>query len=166
MNVDIIQQVMSSINTQVLYVFTCRLSGFQRTFLSRAGVELKVFWGLFFSVRMTPHGSSLKALTRFFSCQPTCGEQTHETKVMLVTFSLYWVAFLIIGMVRVFRMFIKYYFKMAEYMQLFMNIQYVDYALAKYVSHENSQFLSGRWEFSKFDGFCWAPVSLSYQEKQ
>ncbi|TNN33936.1 hypothetical protein EYF80_055905 [Liparis tanakae] len=46
-------------------------SGFQRTFLSSAGVELRVFWGLFFSVRMTPHGSSLRALTRFFSCQPT-----------------------------------------------------------------------------------------------
>lgn len=76
-------------HTQVLYIFTCRLSGFQRTFLSRAGVELKVFCGLFFSVRMTPHGSSLKALTRFFSCQPTCGEQTHETKVMLLSFSLH-----------------------------------------------------------------------------
>lgn len=60
----------------VLPVFTCRPSGFQRTFLSRAGVELRVFWGLFFSVRMTPHGSSLRALTRFFSCQPTWGAHT------------------------------------------------------------------------------------------
>lgn len=59
-----------------LPVFTCRPSGFQRTFLSRAGVELRVFWGLFFSVRMTPHGSSLRALTRFFSCQPTWGAHT------------------------------------------------------------------------------------------
>lgn len=55
----------------VVLVFTCKPSGFQRTFLSRAGVELRVFWGLFFSVRMTPHGSSLRAFTRFFSCQPT-----------------------------------------------------------------------------------------------
>ena len=50
---------------------TCRPRGFQRTFLSRAGVELSVFCGLFFSVRMTPHGSSLRAFTRFFSCHPT-----------------------------------------------------------------------------------------------
>lgn len=60
----------------VLPLCTCRPSGFQRTFLSRAGVELSVFWGLFFSVRITPHGSSLRALTRFLSCQPTCGTQT------------------------------------------------------------------------------------------
>lgn len=64
--------------TWVFQVFTCRPSGFQRTFLSRAGVELNVFWGLFFSVRMTPHGSSLKALTRFLSCQPTYGTQSHQ----------------------------------------------------------------------------------------
>lgn len=64
-------------SVRVLLTFTCRPRGFQRTFLSRAGVELRVFWGLFFSVRMTPHGSSLKALTRFFSCQPTWRAHTH-----------------------------------------------------------------------------------------
>lgn len=68
---------------RVFQVFTWRPSGFQRTFLSRAGVELNVFWGLFFKVRMTPHGSSLKALTRFLSCQPTCGTQEHQANKMV-----------------------------------------------------------------------------------
>lgn len=50
---------------------TCRASGFQRAFFSSAGVEPRVFCGLFFSVRMTPPGSSRRQLTKFFNCQPT-----------------------------------------------------------------------------------------------
>lgn len=56
---------------------TCRASGFQRAFFSSAGVEPRVFCGLFFSVRMTPLGSSRRQLTKFFSCQPTW--KTNET---------------------------------------------------------------------------------------
>lgn len=69
--------MMSKVN--LCLVCTCKPSGFQRTFLSRAGVELSVFWGLFFSVRMTPQGSSRRALTRFFSCHPTWGTHTADS---------------------------------------------------------------------------------------
>lgn len=50
---------------------TCRANGFHLMFFSRAGVDVSVLWGRFFSVRVTPAGSPRNKFTRFFSCQPT-----------------------------------------------------------------------------------------------
>lgn len=50
---------------------TCRANGFHLMFLSRAGVEVSVLCGRFFSVRVTPAGSPRNKFTKFFSCQPT-----------------------------------------------------------------------------------------------
>lgn len=50
---------------------TCRANGFHLMFLSRAGVEVSVLCGRFFSVRVTPAGSPRNRFTKFFSCQPT-----------------------------------------------------------------------------------------------
>lgn len=52
-------------------VCTWGTGGFQRMFLSGAGVNPVVPVGLFFRRRTTPLGSSLSLTTRFFSCQPT-----------------------------------------------------------------------------------------------
>lgn len=52
-------------------LLTWSARGFHLTFFSRAGAETRVFWGRFFKVKITPFGSSRKAFTRFFNCQPT-----------------------------------------------------------------------------------------------
>lgn len=59
---------------------TCGTGGFQRMFLSGAGVKPVVPEGLFFRSRITPLGSSRSLTTRFFSCHPTCGAEKHTHK--------------------------------------------------------------------------------------
>ena len=56
---------------------TCCAGGFQRMFLSGAGVNPAVPVGLFLRSRITPLGSSRSLTTRFFSCHPTWCTDTH-----------------------------------------------------------------------------------------
>lgn len=60
---------------------TCGTGGFQRMFLSGAGVKPVVPVGLFLRSRSTPLGSSRSLTTRFFSCHPTWCTGTHANKV-------------------------------------------------------------------------------------
>lgn len=59
---------------------TCGTGGFQRMFLSGAGVKPVVPVGLFLRSRNTPLGSSRSLTTRFFSCHPTWCTGTHANK--------------------------------------------------------------------------------------
>lgn len=63
---------------------TCGTGGFQRMFLSGAGVKPVVLEGLFFRSRITPFGSSRSLTTRFFSCQPTLYTQNSECSLSMV----------------------------------------------------------------------------------
>lgn len=57
---------------------TCRARGFQRMFFSRAGAELRVLCGRFFSVRDTTPLSARSEPTRLRNCQPTCARERTE----------------------------------------------------------------------------------------
>lgn len=64
---------------------TCGTGGFQRMFLSGAGVKPVVPVGLFLRSRSTPLGSSRSLTTRFFSCHPTWCTGTHANKAFSVS---------------------------------------------------------------------------------
>lgn len=68
-------------------IYTWGTGGFQRMFLSGAGVKPVVPVGLFFRRRTTPLGSSLSLITRFFSCQPTwlTGCEHTETRTQSIS---------------------------------------------------------------------------------
>lgn len=75
------QRIINSYASLMLHIGTCRARGFHLMFFSKAGADVRVLWGRFFSVRVTPAGLLRKEFTRFFSCQPTYMSHLHNTCV-------------------------------------------------------------------------------------
>lgn len=75
------QRIINSYASLMLHIGTCRARGFHLMFFSKAGADVRVLWGRFFSVRVTPAGLLRKEFTRFFSCQPTYTSHIQNTCV-------------------------------------------------------------------------------------